>query len=60
MHKLKKKDIDYGNFMIEYRESKDGLLSFYQKKIDTFEQAQVVRERLIQSGYHEPVIKRLK
>lgn len=52
-----KSPFEYGKYIIEYREQKNGILRFHKEKIETFEEAQKVRERLIQIGYHDPVIR---
>ena len=54
-----KKPTEFGMFLIEYRESKDGMLRFAKERINTFEEAQRVREKLLQQGYHEPVIRKI-
>jgi len=52
-----KKPFDYGKYIVEYKESKGGLLRFAKEHINTFEKAQEVREKLLKAGYFEPVIK---
>lgn len=54
-----KKPVEFGMFLIEYKESKDGMLRFAKERIDTFEEAQKVREKLLQAGYYEPTIRKI-
>ena len=49
----------YGTYLIEYREGKTGLLRILKEKLDTFEEAQKSREKLLQAGYTDPVIKKV-
>lgn len=54
-----KKPADFGMYLIEYRESKDGMLRFLKERIDNFDDAQTAREKLLQQGYYEPVIRKI-
>lgn len=54
-----KKPVEFGNFLIEYRDSKDGMLRFLKERIDNFEDAQKAREQLLQQGAHEPTIRKI-
>ena len=49
---------DYGNYYIEYRKDRDGLLHFLKKKINDFDDAIKERHKLESLGYHEILIKR--
>ena len=57
--KFPKKPVEFGLFLIEYRESKDGMLKFLKERIDTFEDAQRARDTLLQQGAHEPTIRKI-
>lgn len=59
MRKKIRQPFAYGNYLIEFREQKDGLLRILKEKLDTIEDAQVARERLIQAGFHEPTIRKI-
>jgi hypothetical protein len=59
MKKKIRQPFKYGAYLIEYRESQNGLLKILKEKLDTFEDAQVARERLLQSGYSDPVIRKV-
>jgi hypothetical protein len=54
-----KKPIEFGVFLIEYRDSKDGMLHFLKERIDTIDEAQAAREKLLQQGAHEPTIRKI-
>jgi hypothetical protein len=54
-----KKPVEFGAFLIEYRDSKDGMLRFLKERIDTFDDAQKARERLLQQGAYEPTIRKI-
>jgi hypothetical protein len=57
--KFPKKPVEFGLFLIEYRESKDGMLKFLKERIDTFEDAQRARDTLLQQGRCEPIIRKI-
>lgn len=59
MRKKIRQPFKYGAYLIEYREGKDGLLKILKEKLDTFNDAQNARERLIQSGYTDPIIRKV-
>lgn len=59
MRKKIRQPFNYGTYLIEYREGKNGLLRILKEKIDTLEDAQVVRERLLQDGCMDPVIRKV-
>lgn len=59
MKKKIRQPFKYGAYLIEYREGKDGLLRILKEKLDTFEDAQLARERLLQNGYADPVIRKV-
>jgi hypothetical protein len=50
----------YGVYLIEYRDTPDSLLKILKEKIDTFEDAQQHRERLILKGCHDAVIRKVR
>lgn len=54
-----KKPCSFGMYLIEYRESKNGMLRFVKERIDNFDDAQAAREKLLQQGYYEPVIRKI-
>tara|TARA_R100001463_G_scaffold121402_1_gene177699 strand:- start:1927 stop:2112 length:186 start_codon:yes stop_codon:yes gene_type:complete len=55
--KFPKKPFKYGRYLIEYRKERDGILRFLKERLDTIEEAEQARERLVLKGYHEPLIK---
>jgi hypothetical protein len=59
MRKKIRQPFKYGTYLIEYREGKDGLLKILKEKLDTFEDAQAARERLLQAGYADPIIRKV-
>jgi hypothetical protein len=59
MKKKNKPPCIYGLYLVEYREKPGGLLRFLKEKINTFEEAQAAREKLIQAGYHDPIIRKI-
>lgn len=59
MRKKIRQPFKYGVYLIEYREGKDGLLRILKEKLDTFEEAQAARDRLLQAGYADPVIRKV-
>jgi hypothetical protein len=59
MRKKIRQPFKYGLYLIEYREGKDGLLRILKEKLDTVEEAQLARERLIQAGYADPIIRKV-
>ena len=59
MRKKIRQPFKYGAYLIEYREGKDGLLRILKEKLDTFEEAQAARERLLQSGHDDPIIRKV-
>lgn len=59
MRKKIRQPFKYGAYLIEYREGKDGLLRILKEKLDTFEEAQAARERLLQTGYSDPTIRKV-
>ena len=54
MRKKIRQPFKYGTYLIEYREGKDSLLKILKEKLDTFEDAQLARERLLQNGFTDP------
>lgn len=54
-----KKPADFGMFLIEYRESKDGMLRFLKERIDNLDDAQKAIEKLLQEGAYEPTIRKI-
>lgn len=59
MKKKIRQPFKYGIYLIEYREEKNGLLKILKEKLDTFEDAQKSRDKLLREGYFEPVIKKI-
>jgi hypothetical protein len=59
MRKKIRQPFVYGAYLIEYRDKPDGLLRMLKEKIDTFEEAQKQREKLLQAGYHDPIIRKI-
>jgi hypothetical protein len=49
----------YGKYIVEYREKKGELLRFYKEHIDNIKDANKLREKLINEGYYNPVVKRI-
>ena len=47
-------------FIIEYKKEKHGVFCVYDIKFLNFEAAQQEREKLLQKGFFEPRIKRIK
>ena len=59
MRKKIRQPFKYGAYLIEYREGENGLLKILKEKLDTFEDAQLARERLLQSGCDDPIIRKV-
>ena len=59
MRKKVRQPFEYGSYLVEYRDSKAGLLRILKEKLNTFEEAQTARERLIQEGFHDPIIRKV-
>jgi hypothetical protein len=59
MRKKIRQPFKYGIYLIEYREGKDGLLKILKEKLDTFEDAQAARERLLLTGVDDPIIRKV-
>jgi len=55
-----KKPVNFGAYLVEYRDSKEGMLRFLKEHIDTFEEAKKARERLLQQGVYEPTIRKIR
>lgn len=53
-----KKKFNYGNFLIEYRIERGGLLSFLKKNIKDSEEALKEANKLKDLGYHDVQIRR--
>lgn len=54
-----KKPFVFGKYVIEYRDEKNGILRFLKERIDNIDDAQAAREKLLQQGYYEPIIKKV-
>ena len=54
-----KKPVDFGMYLIEYRESKEGMLRFLKERIDTIDDAQAACDKLLRQGYYEPIIRKI-
>ena len=59
MRKKIRQPFKYGSYLIEYREGKDCLLKILKEKLDTLDEAQQAREKLLQAGYADPVIRKV-
>lgn len=59
MKKKVRQPFKYGIYLIEYREMKGGILKILKEKLDTFEEAQKSRDKLLIEGCFEPVIKKI-
>ena len=59
MRKKIRQPFKYGVYLIEYREGRDGLLKILKEKLDTFDEAQLARERLLQAGCSDPIIRKV-
>ena len=59
MKKKIRQPFKYGVYLIEYRESKDSLLKILKEKLNTLDEAQSARERLLLAGYTDPVIRKV-
>lgn len=55
--KFPRKPFMYGKYVIEYRDEKGGMLRFLKEHLDTIEEAQAAREKLLATGCYEPTIK---
>ena len=51
---------DFGNFTIEYRKERNGLLHFLMKKILNIEDALKESDKLKDMGYYDVLIKKLE
>lgn len=47
-----------GNFFIEFRREKNGSYEILNEKLDTFTAAQNCRDKLLNKGFHEIIIKK--
>lgn len=54
-----KKPIEFGVFLVEYKDSADGMLRFLKERIDTIDEAQAARDKLLQQGAYEPTIRKI-
>ena len=59
MRKKIRQPFNYGTFLVEYREGKNGLIKIFKAELNTFEEAQLAREKLLISGFIDPVIKKV-
>ena len=59
MRKKIRQPFKYGVFLIEYREGKNSILKILKEELNTFEEAQLAREKLLISGVVDPVIKKV-
>jgi len=53
------KPFEYGKYIIEYRDEDSGLLRFHKERIDNYDDAKKVRDRLLSEGVKEPEIKKI-
>lgn len=56
----KNNKFDYGDFTIEYRKERDGLLNFLKKKIVNIDDALKESNKLKDLGYHDILIKKVE
>lgn len=54
-----KKPVEFGLYLIEYKDSKDDMIRFLKERIDTLEEAQSARDRLLAEGAYKPTIKQI-
>ena len=57
MRKKIRQPFKYGNYILEYRECKDGLLKILKEKLETLDEAQNAKERLLLLGYIDITIR---
>ena len=53
------KPFEYGRFIIEYKDNESGLVRFHKERIDNFDDAKKIRDKLLSEGIDKPVIKRV-
>tara|TARA_R110001583_G_C5578295_1_gene402665 strand:- start:468 stop:656 length:189 start_codon:yes stop_codon:yes gene_type:complete len=53
------KPFEYGKYIIEYRDPDSNLLRFYKERIDNYDDAKKVKDRLLSEGVKEPEIKKI-
>ena len=53
------KPFEYGKYIIEYRDADSKLHRFYKERIDNYDDAKRVRDRLLSEGVKEPEIKKI-
>jgi len=54
-----KRPFEFGKYIVEYREEKNGVLRFLKERLDNLDDAKQARERLLNNGFHDPVIKKV-
>jgi|TARA_R100001530_G_C4228561_1_gene132007 hypothetical protein len=54
-----RKPFEFGRYIIEYREKKGDVLRFLKEHLDTFDEANKAKEKLLAKGFDEPVIKKV-
>ena len=50
---------EYGKYLIEYREADSKLLRFHKERIDNYDDAKKIKDRLLSEGVDNPVIKQV-
>ena len=53
------KPFEYGKYIIEYRDADSGLLRFHKERIDNYDDAKKIRDKLLSEGVNKPDIKRV-
>ena len=53
------KPFEYGKYIIEYRLADSKLVRFHKEHIDTYKDAEKVREKLLSEGVDSPVIQKI-
>ncbi len=48
------KPFEYGKYIIEYKDSVSGLLRFHKERIDNYNDAKKIRDKLLSEGVDEP------
>lgn len=59
MRKKVKQPFVYGKYLIEYRDVPAAPLRILKERIDSFEEAQKLREQLLINGFTDPVIRKV-
>ena len=54
-----KKPFEFGRYIVEYRENDKDVLRFLKERLDSLDDANQARERLLTKGYIDPIIKKV-